>query len=199
MWSWTLQHDNGSELDNSQVSEVSTSILPMNVDLNIIPPSECTVRQKSENTSKVKQTEDKIITSTKPLADYDETFTEGTPSNNNTNEDHSEMEDSEVELPDDILQLSEIPTSQLDTTLPSEMELSSEEDGKTEETSVKKELNKGRKKKRLGNTGIVKKVKIQEKEITDNKDEPQETADDVTTKKTAKKTLNKTERTKRQG
>ena len=181
--------ENGSEADNSQVSEVSTSILPTSVEMNIMPPREVILKQNSEKKSTVQTNEDKQITCTKPLVDYDDTFTEGTPSNNNTNEVPSETDDSDVELPDDILQLSEIPTSQLDTSLPSETELSSEEDGKTEEKKVKTERNKGRKNKRLGNTGIVKKVKIMEKETTDNEDETKDTVDEVTTKKIAKKPL----------
>ena len=157
--------------------------------MNITPPREVTLKQNSEKKSTVQTNEDNQITCTKPLVDYDDTFTEGTPSNNNTNEVPSETDGSDVELPDDILQLSEIPTSQLDTSLPNETELSSEEDGKTEGKNVKTERNKGRKNKRLSNTGIVKKVKIMEKETTDNEDETKDTADEVTTKKIAKKPL----------
>ena len=190
--------DKANDLDTSQISETSASILPGDV-----------AGQNEEEKTVVKKPTDVEDTSDiggpltaqsqiKPLVDYDDTFTDVTQATVDDITNENGHEESDSDLTQDFVSLSEIPTSQLDTSIPSEFEDDSGKEETVKESEEKKLHSKvdgeKKKKKRLGNTRIVKKVKVKGKEITDeNKEEddkeitdPDETKDELETEKILK-------------
>ena len=167
--------EKSKDLDTSQISEKSASILQANPeakidDNEIISMRKDDVTNKSEVGALI-TVPDKM----KPLVDYDDTFTDVTQATVEDSANEDAHEDSDSELTQEFISLSEIPTSQLDTSIPSEFESDSNKDEaveKSEENKVKGNVvGEKKKKKRLGNTRIVKKVKVKRKEITDDNKE----------------------------
>ena len=190
--------DKGNELHASDIWETSASILPGNVAGN--NDEEKAVVKKPTD---VEDTTDIGGTLTgqpqiKPLVDYDDTFTDVTQPTEDDTRNENVHDDSDSDLTQDFVSLSEIPTSQLDTSIPSEFEDDSGKEETENESDGKKVDSKsvvGKKKnKRLGNTGIVKKVNVKGKEITDEKKEEDdkeitdldETKDEMQTEKKLK-------------
>ena len=167
--------DKGDELNASDIWETSPSILPCNVAGN--NEEEKAVVKKPTD---VEDTTDIGGTLTgksqiKPLVDYDDTFTDVTQPTEDDTRNENMHDDSDSDLTQDFVSLSEIPTSQLDTSIPSEFEDDSGKEETEKESDGKKVDSKSvvekKKNKRLGNTGIVKKVNVKGKEITDEKKE----------------------------
>ena len=130
--------DKANELDTSQISETSASILPGDV-----------AGQNEEEKTVVKKPTDVEDTSDiggpltaqsqiKPLVDYDDTFTDVTQATVDDTTNENGHEDSDSDLTQDFISLSEIPTSQLDTSIPSEFEDDSGKEETVKESEEKK-------------------------------------------------------------
>ena len=159
--------DNAEEIDTSHTSENSASILQANVSAQCDEKNKNLMAQKDEVASNII-----VPDMIKPLVDYDDTFTDVTQPTVEDTENEKSHEESDSDLTQEFVSLSEIPTSQLDTSILSEFESDSnkEEGEKQSERKAVKDNAEDvkKKKKRLGNTGIVKKVKVKGKEITDD-------------------------------
>ena len=130
--------DKANDLDTSQISETSASILPGNV-----------AGKNEEEKTVVKKPTDVEDTSDiggpltaqsqiKPLVDYDDTFTDVTQPTEDDTKNENVHEDYDSDLTQDFVSLSEIPTSQLDTSIPSEFEDDSGKEETVKESEEKK-------------------------------------------------------------
>ena len=84
-----------------------------------------------------------IPTKQKPLVDYDDTITDETQATVEDSAQEDGNEDADSDLTQEFVSLSEIPTSQLDTSIPSEFESDSgKEEGlhESEEKNVKEKV-----------------------------------------------------------
>ena len=130
--------ENGKDLDTSQISEKSASILPADV----------AAQNEEEKTvvMKLSDVEDKsdvggpltAQSQIKPLVDYNDTFTDVTQATVEDSANEDAHEESESDLTQDFVSLSEIPTSQLDTSIPSEFESDSDKEETVKESEEKK-------------------------------------------------------------
>ena len=167
--------ENQKELDTSKTSEMSASILLANAEAQ----KDTDITKEMKKADEIDQTEldptIAVVEKIKPLVDYDDTFTDVTQPTVEDSQNEDAHEDVDSDLTQEFVSLSEILTSQLDTSIPSEFKTDSDKEQPIEQTGkkdVKANVQAGkRKKKRLGNTGIVKKVKVKGKEITDEQRE----------------------------
>ena len=142
--------ENAEELDTSQISEKSASILPANADAQ--NDEDKTILMKKDDVKDQSEVGATISVpdNIKPLVDYDDTFTDVTQPTVQDSENEDSHEESESDLTQEFVSLSEIPTSQLDTSIPSEFE----SDPDKEQPAEQSEKNKVK-----ANVGCVKKKK----------------------------------------
>ena len=135
--------ENDKDVDTLHISENSTSILPANADA--LNDEAATLPMEKENVNNRNEVGGNITVplNIKPLVDYDDIFTDGgdvTQPTVKDSENEDTPEESDSELTQEFVSLSEIPTSQLDTSIPSEFESNSEK----EDTVEKNERNNGK-------------------------------------------------------
>ena len=129
--------DNENVLDTSHTSETSASILPANTDAQndeavTQPRNKEDVKDQKEVVANIA-----VPLNIKPLVDYDDTFMDGgdvTQPTVKDSENEDTHEESDSELTQNFVSLSEIPTSQLDTSIPSEFESNSEQEQQVEKS-----------------------------------------------------------------
>ena len=130
--------ENAKDLDASQILDKLPSILQCNPEgkkdednTGLLNKDE--VKDKSEVSAPIN-----IPSKIKPLVDYDDTITDETQATVEDSAHEAGHEDSDSGLTQEFVSLSEIPTSQLDTSIPSEFESDSEKEEELEKSEEKK-------------------------------------------------------------
>ena len=129
--------ENCTESDTSEISEKSASILKSKAEENTDEDKTGLMNKDVVKDQNEVSAPSNIQTKLKPLVDYDDTFNNETQETVEDSVHEDGHEDSESDFNQELGTLSEIPTSQLDTSIPSEFDSDSDKEAALDDSEGK--------------------------------------------------------------